>query len=384
MAGISMATEMEASSSVVPKSKEKKEKKEKKSKKEVIDIEGNVEAPSSSVALEEVKETKEERRARKEAKKAAKAASAAARTGEVPPQPEEASVAPVEPMASASTSGQPAEGETPVKKSKKSKKRDREDRPLEPPSDMLVKAPEVEVEAEVEPEVAVEASQKEKKRKRQEEGSVEVSSGPVVPEEKKLKKLKKAKRIVPPEEQEQDEAEKAKDVGAGPEKVEGIFGDAELSDQAKKGIHYAHLYALSQADPPPEPKVWKFSKPKQGWLMRNIWNDVEIPEKYTELVMAYLKTIQGGGRAALIETAREYSTAEAVPESNPATAAVSAAEVAPEASTKPEETQEAVEKAKGTEVEVKNDNVVEEQRKREVRKSRGERLLALLEPSQSL
>ncbi|WVN90588.1 uncharacterized protein L203_105828 [Cryptococcus depauperatus CBS 7841] len=105
-----------------------------------------------------------------------------------------------------------------------------------------------------------------------------------------------------------------------PQDYEGtaIFADPTLSDQAKKNIFYVHLYALSR-QPLSSSKgpVWKFNKAKQNWLMRNIFSLVEIPEAYFDLVLEYLKTIQGHSRTALIEIARKTiqpSSAESVSE----------------------------------------------------------------------
>ncbi|WVO18123.1 hypothetical protein L204_105825 [Cryptococcus depauperatus] len=109
-------------------------------------------------------------------------------------------------------------------------------------------------------------------------------------------------------------------VNSPPQDYEGtaIFADPTLSDQAKKNIFYVHLYALSRQplSSSKEP-VWKFNKAKQNWLMRNIFNLVEIPEAYFDLVLGYLKTIQGHSRTALIEIAKKTiqpSSAESVSE----------------------------------------------------------------------
>lgn len=71
---------------------------------------------------------------------------------------------------------------------------------------------------------------------------------------------------------------------------EDIFADSMLSDQAKKGrspskirlisgIFYAYQHSTSHLSKTPEPgQAWKFNKAKQGWLMRNVWSEVEVGE----------------------------------------------------------------------------------------------------------
>lgn len=163
-----------------------------------------------------------------------------------------------------------------------------------------------------------EASKEGKKRKRKTEQAhvepqtttAEVSASPVAattaegndePKEKKPKrekrpKIKSVKGAIDISKQTEV------DVQVAPEGSESttIFTDSSLSDQAKKSeneiplstcvcrfahacptfradIFYAHLFALSQS-PSPAPNVpsWKFSKAKQNWLMRNIFNHIEV------------------------------------------------------------------------------------------------------------
>lgn len=85
---------------------------------------------------------------------------------------------------------------------------------------------------------------------------------------------------------------------ASTEGQEGVFADATLTDQAKKGglrllnlecrlawhgadglaIHYVQLHAATHGkkDLPEDGQRWKFNKARQGWLMRNVWNETEV------------------------------------------------------------------------------------------------------------
>lgn len=75
-----------------------------------------------------------------------------------------------------------------------------------------------------------------------------------------------------------------------------IWKDENLSDQAKKGesspspgrgrrikrirlmpgLYYCELHAASQVKLQEPNYRWKFNKARQGWLMRNVWNDTEV------------------------------------------------------------------------------------------------------------
>jgi hypothetical protein len=76
-----------------------------------------------------------------------------------------------------------------------------------------------------------------------------------------------------------------------------IYQDESLSDMAKKGessfsplrsrlvdigqkliagLYYCELHAASQVELQAPEYRWKFNKARQGWLMRNVWNDVEV------------------------------------------------------------------------------------------------------------
>ncbi|KAK8858729.1 hypothetical protein IAR55_002958 [Kwoniella newhampshirensis] len=128
--------------------------------------------------------------------------------------------------------------------------------------------------------------------------------------EKKAKKNERVKAAPVPVEQPERQEET---ISTAPSI--GIFTDTRLSDQAKKNLYYAHLHASSQsATPSTESAGWKFSKAKQNWLMRNIFNVTEVPETYVDLVLGYLKTTQGHSRAALIESAKKLTADEAVHE----------------------------------------------------------------------
>jgi hypothetical protein len=80
-----------------------------------------------------------------------------------------------------------------------------------------------------------------------------------------------------------------------------IYKDESLSDMAKKGecsfsplrflfhldllnigqkliigLYYCELHAASQVELQAPEYRWKFNKARQGWLMRNVWNDTEV------------------------------------------------------------------------------------------------------------
>ncbi|WVR06515.1 hypothetical protein IAU60_003546 [Kwoniella sp. DSM 27419] len=141
------------------------------------------------------------------------------------------------------------------------------------------------------------------------DGDSTVSGGPSA-EPKKPKKAKKSKleKAREKEKKDQDAAEAVAQAGAKGEAPSGIFGDASLSDQAKKNIYYAHLFSLSQAEEDESKKAetgWKFNKAKQNWLMRNVFSADEIPDQYHDVVLGYLKTAQGRSRSSLIEAAQK-------------------------------------------------------------------------------
>jgi hypothetical protein len=70
--------------------------------------------------------------------------------------------------------------------------------------------------------------------------------------------------------------------------------DESLSDQSRKALSYA--YARFE-DPP----NWKFNKARQIWLIKRLWSEEMIPEKYFALVTKYLADVKGGIRDNLIQ-----------------------------------------------------------------------------------
>ncbi|PIL36832.1 hypothetical protein GSI_00522 [Ganoderma sinense ZZ0214-1] len=74
--------------------------------------------------------------------------------------------------------------------------------------------------------------------------------------------------------------------------------DESLNDQARKALEYA----FTQFE---DPDRWKFHKARQNWLLRNIWSDETVPEKYVPLATRYLQGVQGGARETLIKACRE-------------------------------------------------------------------------------
>ncbi|KAF7353044.1 hypothetical protein MVEN_01272100 [Mycena venus] len=71
--------------------------------------------------------------------------------------------------------------------------------------------------------------------------------------------------------------------------------DPSLSEQASKG-----RYLFLTRD---ERSKWKFSKPRQNWLIRNIWSD-KIPDTHLALTIQYLSNVKGGVRETLIKDCR--------------------------------------------------------------------------------
>ncbi|KAJ3530090.1 hypothetical protein NM688_g7760 [Phlebia brevispora] len=61
---------------------------------------------------------------------------------------------------------------------------------------------------------------------------------------------------------------------------------------------------------------WKFNKARQNWLVRNIWSDSAVPEKYVAMVKRYLSGMQGGAREAFIKTCETFAV-PAAPDSQP-------------------------------------------------------------------
>lgn len=51
-------------------------------------------------------------------------------------------------------------------------------------------------------------------------------------------------------------------------------------------------------------EVWKFSKQKQNWLLKNLFNVEEIPIQYNSLLLSYFRDIQGKSRQDLLEKCR--------------------------------------------------------------------------------
>ena len=45
-----------------------------------------------------------------------------------------------------------------------------------------------------------------------------------------------------------------------------------------EGLYYCELHAASQVQLQDPEYRWKFNKARQGWLMRNVWNDTEVSQ----------------------------------------------------------------------------------------------------------
>lgn len=74
----------------------------------------------------------------------------------------------------------------------------------------------------------------------------------------------------------------------------------------------------SERKPPPEAdqlvylrlytqdkKQWKFSKSKQNWIIRHVYDTNVIPPSYHEYLINYLEGVQGGIRARIVESSEK-------------------------------------------------------------------------------
>lgn len=95
--------------------------------------------------------------------------------------------------------------------------------------------------------------------------------------------------------------EKQKNETGFPDPEEDV-DEGGLPDQAKKALSYAFKRFH-------EPYLWKFSKAKQNWLIRNFWK-AAIPERYDGLIIRYLSAVQGKARDNLTKTCREVIDAQ--------------------------------------------------------------------------
>ncbi|KAF8211433.1 hypothetical protein K438DRAFT_1752191 [Mycena galopus ATCC 62051] len=82
--------------------------------------------------------------------------------------------------------------------------------------------------------------------------------------------------------------------------------DPSLSEQASKALSYAFLQFRKRSK-------WKFSKPRQNWLLRNFFSD-KIPDKFLALAVQYLSNVQGGVREALTKDCRSILSTDSTPE----------------------------------------------------------------------
>ncbi|KAJ7233156.1 hypothetical protein B0H12DRAFT_1144386 [Mycena haematopus] len=99
--------------------------------------------------------------------------------------------------------------------------------------------------------------------------------------------------------------------------IPGSWDDPALSDQANKALSYAFLQFRRRSK-------WKFSKPRQNWLVRNVWSD-KIPDLYFPLTVQYLSNVQGNVRENLIKDCRSALSASSDPQNE------GSAETAPQA-----------------------------------------------------
>lgn len=139
--------------------------------------------------------------------------------------------------------------------------------------------------------------EKRKKRKRDPTSPSTVVDVPSAAHEEKSKKRKNKKR------RSHDNTEEAPPRTFSSDGDENDFlsfdpsSDASLTEQNCKALSYAYQRFYS-------PSLWKFNKAKQNWLIRNIWSEQAIPDKYTPLVRQYLMGLKGAIRQTLTETCK--------------------------------------------------------------------------------
>ncbi|KAG1791443.1 uncharacterized protein HD556DRAFT_1386579 [Suillus plorans] len=79
--------------------------------------------------------------------------------------------------------------------------------------------------------------------------------------------------------------------------------DESLSNQSRKALSYAYARFEDQLN-------WKFNKAKQIWLIKRLWSEEMIPEKYFTLVTKYLADVKGGIRDNLIQMCNSVVASE--------------------------------------------------------------------------
>lgn len=116
------------------------------------------------------------------------------------------------------------------------------------------------------------------------------------PEEAASKKKKKKRKAEEQSEETPDSKPFKKKKGHRPSDLPSTDPsvDESLSEQSRKALSYA--YARFE-DPP----NWKFNKARQIWLIKRLWSEEMIPEKYFALVTKYLADVKGGIRDNLVQ-----------------------------------------------------------------------------------
>lgn len=122
------------------------------------------------------------------------------------------------------------------------------------------------------------------------------------PERKKKKEKRKAKEQL---EETPDSKPSKKKKGQPPPDLPFADPsvDESLSDQSRKALSYAY----ARFENPPN---WKFNKAKQIWLIKRLWSEEMIPEKYFVLVTNYLADVKGGIRDNLIQMCNSVVASE--------------------------------------------------------------------------
>ncbi|VVT52064.1 uncharacterized protein SAPINGB_P003305 [Magnusiomyces paraingens] len=112
-------------------------------------------------------------------------------------------------------------------------------------------------------------------------------------------------------------ASKPKDTSLSKRKTDELNTSSEAPDELQKKPPKRPKIPKSERKPPPESdqlvylksyslnkKEWKFSKSKQNWILRHIYNQTVIPETYSEYLINYLVGIQGGVTKRIVEDAK--------------------------------------------------------------------------------
>lgn len=122
-----------------------------------------------------------------------------------------------------------------------------------------------------------------------------VENDPLAPGQQPAPKKTNQKKREAPSEAPQDE-EESKTQKKPPKRQKLPKAERKPPPEADQLVY---LRTYSQ-----EKDAWKFSKSKQNWILRHIYNQAAIPETYKEYLVDYLLGIQGGAKDRIVEDAK--------------------------------------------------------------------------------